>query len=663
MGQDAEILLQLALMLSEGGPSKIESFLSQQNLNELNTHYVLALLLVQVDELQDPSDLVFVQNIINHNYSDSDTQDLNYITEKIIDLQIIDSDPELMYGKASYLRKILDQEANKFGFHFENSSLVSFVKARIRKTYLVNKDVDFNRPLISLVEHDADFKLWFETQSLPLQYYNKITNTEKLTFQDFEKYSHPQHINLIVSKLRNQFTGIVPDFAKYLLALKNNEILLYLREYRFDDEITFAIQISIIQIFLALSLAPQTLDMVYEIKLNDKTLSDILKTLQLYHQEYPQDESISKALLLTNIAINIGFRKNLKELDQISGDTNLQYQFMSNSLENVLNSHNLNSNTIDELFNLNKTLLKNIPSYEYSSFISKRLLALKKFEFIKSELISESDIISHYWFCFKNSSNGSKTRGEMYNALETLKLARNPSAKIEQLVKLTNTVDILSHYKLYFKPGQPFAPKDLLEVTQVGSIIQKILELNEDAYQNETELLQVSRSLSEGLVLNSLSELDLKILCIESALFTHEDFDFAFKESVALLNTRSAEELESKWFTFYQIGKHVPAIYIDGEVPENIIQDQLIVLSKILKIVPLSSSQLVIQQWNSLDLELSLRQPLYSSINNKNENNLRSLDSRLAKALTSTASNILNENSEHISKLFSDGLGWAIGRK
>lgn len=604
-----QAILAASILASQGSLAKLQTFLQNYNIYDKLT--LLSILLVFTPELEPASNLLFVKEITDNNNSSLENQDavIELLSDDphLIDLLEVNSD--ILSNRINQLKSYLAENCTSLGFVKLNLS--SFVKARIRKTFAVNPDIHFNDPLFRLVADDTDFQIWSDTIVGPYEYLKRISTTD-VSLLEFENLSQVEKLKLLLDALE---IGLVTKVELPIVAFVENSspntLIEYLQTYPPENVRTLQLLNKlIVQVTPAYEpkdpLIQQTTATLYEYpELSSHALQSISEVLGVF-QKYSNDSFLGNLIKLTSAAKAINFDQgSLKALDEISKSSKSQEALLHSVLENI--DANTSKEFINQLYVLRQTIFTNINFNIFNSLLIEKLLSLRLFSLVSYQDSYEDLMIDYFWKCFKRASNGSKHRGEILNASQSLRVIPNPSPKVKSLQKLIDSIDELSHYSLYFKPGTPLVPADFLAVGSITEIIQRVLELNPEAYLESDKLLEVSNGLTEGLSLDPMDTFQLKAFCIESAL-ANNDFEFALDAANELLDTTKDQlKLQSTWLTFFQVGKYVSPEWLDTEIPKESIKSQLDLLAKVLKICPVKNTQVIIAQWSSLDMELSLR--------------------------------------------------------
>ncbi|ANZ75948.1 BA75_02737T0 [Komagataella pastoris] len=263
----------------------------------------------------------------------------------------------------------------------------------------------------------------------------------------------------------------------------------------------------------------------------------------------------------------------------------------------------------------------------------------------------------------------------------------NSVSQTSQLQSLISAFESISQ-RFHLSFSRNFQPKNLLLLNNGEDpihVIVRILESEESSYKDPEYLVDIYENLIIGFSDSSESGQllktqfgDLQILvqlkCIEFSL-VRNNFNYAYQNGLELLDSRSSI-IQQNWLVFFQISK-----YIDDDSSENsksLIEKQLSILGKLLLHVPTEFNVPIVEQWSLLnkdlerikrDLKLRNRKEIRESNAKANE----SLESRFTRALTSSATEVLkNQTAQNLkvdlgqaqdkfSNMLVNGLGWAIG--
>ncbi|CCH46364.1 hypothetical protein BN7_5957 [Wickerhamomyces ciferrii] len=607
---DHQVIFAASILASKGSLHKLSKLLTNYN---IETHILLQILLILIPELTPCDDIVNLFKSIN---DVEPIQNLDFIKEFISNEfelhDLLQLSNEILISRTTQLQKYLNEQSSKFGFSDDNYT--NFVKARVRKILQIIPIIHSQDLLFNLVSQDENFQNWYNGIIIPYEYYLKISLDQNLSLQNFEKIDEISKISLIIKPIEISTKLIETPLISLIQNVKPESFLSYLETNQPKSFKSLKLILELITQILPIfepkdQLINQTLNIIYNYEELSEISLNLINELILQIQEYSNDSNVLKLAKLSISAKTIKYYNNsLKSLDLVSNNHKSQLSLFQSILENQINPKTTKQE-INQLFVLRQSIFTNLELQEYNKLIISKLLSLKLFNLLSSDNIEEDQIIDFFWKCFKKASNGSKNRGEILNASNALKIVNNPSSKIMNLQKLIDSIDEISKFSLYFHKNKPLVPGDLLKFQDSSIIIEKILELNPHAYLKFEKLYQISENLSQGLDMKRIDSFDLKILCIKNSL-VNNDFSFAYESSIILFDQETTgDKLNDNWLIFFQVGKFFSPDWYDYEqgIPEEILKKQLNLLSKILKICPVKNSQIVIAQWSSLDMELSLR--------------------------------------------------------
>lgn len=603
-----QAILAVSLLASQGSLTKVQDFI--KNYHFPDKAFILGIILLFTPEIVPASNLRFVEEFVNHN-SASENQDLviELLSEDSSLVELVEVGPEILTTRVTYLRAYVTENSTALGL--VDADLSQFVQARVRKTFTVNPDIHFNDPLLNLVSQNPEFKLWVDNSVVPYEYLKYLSNSD-ITLLQFEKLSEVERLKILLDALEVAMVSKVETpLISFIQSTKSDILIHYLEQNPPKNVRTLQLLNRLIVLIFPEyepkdALIGQATATIYEFaELSPDSLESISDLLGIF-QQYSNDAFLINLIKLTSAARVINYDKgSLKTLDEITRDPKSQETLLHTVLENI--DTNTSKDFINQLYVLRQTIFTSIDFQEYNSQLIQKLLSLKLYSLVSYKENYEDLIVDYFWKCFKRASNGSRHRGEILNASRALDLIPNPSSRVQSLKNLIESIDDLSSYSLYFRPGTPVVPADFLTVSSIEEVIKRVLELNPYAYLESDKLLNISTGLTEGLGLEPIDTFQLNVFCIESAL-VNNDFEFALTTANNLLdNTKDQTKLEQTWLTFFQVGKYVSPEWLDTEAPEDSVKGQLDLLAKVLKICPVKNNQVIIAQWSSLDMELSLR--------------------------------------------------------
>ncbi|ODV74888.1 Sec39p CYBJADRAFT_189054 [Cyberlindnera jadinii NRRL Y-1542] len=653
--QDFEALVVLVDLIVDGDFTNVRELL---RVAPFEKRIVLQALLSYTPPLTPSQELLFLDEWLK--LPKSDAVDIPAsLTDDPIALQSLDLSPEVLEGRLTAIVDKLNKDDTLYGL--DDTTMISFIKSRARKLD-ASSLLDFEDVLLHSVKKDTQFSQWNSAVLVPLHYLRSITTAEDISLSQFEELKTEERVELILETLRITGTQqLQPQFITYLTSLDRDILLKLIHPVVDHDELILLNQV-ISLLFSEVEHKDDAISAILEVFYNfnspdSRILDSIYSTLNVMKMS-TANGSVERALHIVKSTMEFPLKyETLGDLEKISND----YKLQLSKFESITDSASrVEMRQLLAHFNLLKqAIFPDLDSTSTKRLILDKLLSLKLYDDLDVEASDEPIIIQHFWDCFKTATNGSKDRGELFNAYQSLKIITPRSNQVEKLLTFVDAVDKLFHYSIYFKRGTPFKPVDLLTV-DVRELVQKILELNDGAYTDPDGLHHLLTQLSHGLPESSFpSKEELRCFCIDSSL-AHGDFDYAYDLASSTIMS-SSEVLQSEhWYTWFQVAKYVSPEWLETEIPESIIEKQLSLLSQVLLICPIQHSQVVITQWKSLDMDLALREETLPVLDNQPQQpQSRSLESRLARALSSTANEIMQEgNGAPIKNLLSNGLGW-----
>lgn len=536
--------------------------------------------------------------------------------------------PETLAARIHALSAHLTADAMRF--HAIDNSL-QFVQARTHKLYELTGALHFNQPLFELLlareahkQHTGNFTYWYHTSLKSFEYLASLNPYTEYDFRTFDYELGPLHkfgriVDLLLSfnvlKISPAVVNFVqcnePVLVEYLNAegsaldpshlLLLNHILLSLQNAALANNELFA---SVQRIYLAFpgsELTPEVLESM-EAVLDRFSSSSSTATSEIDETK----ELVSTAKILH-------YNNSLSSLKSLKGsDSSHQLQYLSEFLQS---SKHIN---LSQVKLLRKSLFTNISESQFDSNLLTFQLNNKLFSQIEhcSNASSKQILINHFWKCFKNATNFNKSYGELANAKSTLSLLPPDEPEFSQLNDFLNAIHELSNYSIrnMDQHSLNYKPSDLMNLSNLSGLFQSLLENNQNAYKDFNTLSRVSKIISSELKIPTVSEVSLLCQCIQFSL-VHQDPQFAIEQSLNLLATPSPQteipELVDHWMIFFQVGKYMDPKWQEGGEgmpvpPADIIKNQMVILTKLLKFAPIIDSQIIIAQWNSLELELSL---------------------------------------------------------
>lgn len=233
---------------------------------------------------------------------------------------------------------------------------------------------------------------------------------------------------------------------------------------------------------------------------------------------------------------------------------------------------------------------------------------------------------------YDNASNGNRTRGGVKKAANCIVAFRSSftdNTEFEQLEHLIKATHSLSFYHLTLQHGVPFQPVSIRVSSDPVSMIEKVLERNENAYTKLDDLLSIGRNfVLAGLPIleppdlapgepvpidRRLFDVEHRITfaAIEAALAVN-DFDTAYSLITTRLNTSahkaqdSAYTDDTSWRAAYAAGKHRPRASTSPNIHSQIssLQKRMELLSTALMLAPSAELYEILTTWQELEAEL-----------------------------------------------------------
>ncbi|ESX00118.1 hypothetical protein KL918_004903 [Ogataea parapolymorpha] len=255
----------------------------------------------------------------------------------------------------------------------------------------------------------------------------------------------------------------------------------------------------------------------------------------------------------------------------------------------------------------NKVKLAQVDELVLSKLLSKNMFALTTSVFLPKYCTLETGqidkiLINTAWEFYRKATNCDPSMGHLKSARNCLQMASSGTLQLEQLITANQE---LLHWKLYFKPGVPIKPLDILEAKDPLKIVSRILELNDSAYK-ETELLDsLLLHLSTGLdSQDEMATVKLRLLCLDFAIA--QDFGHSLQLALTLIDLAVDAKkkdpklfglIQERWFSIFQLVKND---YAEPQEHEQITQ-KLHLLQHLMLIVPTEFNTNVLEQWQLLN--------------------------------------------------------------
>ncbi|SEI30930.1 YALIA101S01e10924g1_1 [Yarrowia lipolytica] len=297
-----------------------------------------------------------------------------------------------------------------------------------------------------------------------------------------------------------------------------------------------------------------------------------------------------------------------------------------------------------------KTVFSTLSDSQVNQKVFEALLGASQFEIAKTTYILgglvdsefvEKAILAQFYTFYDAATNGNHTRGSMKSAKLVLGMADTNTRtkhqfKVAQcLLEATNT---LSNYSLTLKPGTLTRPVDIRNHDAL-QVMDRVLDLNPDAYKNCPKLIHVTRQLLDGLDKSeSISDADIETRIYTQAVtaaLVHDDFDTAQKLCAAH---------ELPWTAYFQVGKYVsPSRDMD-----ELVALKLETLSTALAKCPPEHLSAVLHAWRDVEeMMVSLPESRESVVQ--------------PSVVLADVSREAGRKRDQLSSMLVSGLGWAIG--
>lgn len=242
--------------------------------------------------------------------------------------------------------------------------------------------------------------------------------------------------------------------------------------------------------------------------------------------------------------------------------------------------------------NVSKVFGKLDSKWVYSTFLT-AVLSTASFNFVRQHYIDDlsqnnsslssekvkTEILNAFYTFFDSATNGNKTRGQMKNANNCLKLLcdsdvapNNISRDTEDAFALLSAVHELSNYSLYLSEyelegnsnafkNMPMTPKQIRLYPDPAKLIHRVLELNPKAYTNMDDLVTITLNLIQGRqrLFNGgnpstkISDASIEAIsnrvrkmCVEAAL-VDSNFDKAYELSLPFMDNSNASEASTQY--------------------------------------------------------------------------------------------------------------------
>ncbi|KAG5368267.1 hypothetical protein CJU90_0461 [Yarrowia sp. C11] len=297
-----------------------------------------------------------------------------------------------------------------------------------------------------------------------------------------------------------------------------------------------------------------------------------------------------------------------------------------------------------------KTVFSTLSDTQVNEKVFEALLGASQFELARTTYISggllssefvEKAILAQFHRFYDSATNGNYTRGSMKSAklvlgmADSKALAKNDFKVAQSLLEATNT---LSNYSLTLKAGTMTRPVDIRNHDPL-LVMDRVLELNSDAYKNCSKLIRVTKQLLEGLdKSDSLSDTEIETRIYTQAVtaaLIQDDFDAAQKLCAGH---------DLPWTAYFQVGKYIsPSRDMD-----ELVAPKLETLSTALAKCPPEHLSAVLHAWRDVE-EMMVNLP-------------ESRESVIQPSVVlADVSREAGRKRDQLSNMLVSGLGWAIG--
>ncbi|KAK5088653.1 hypothetical protein LTR05_002873 [Lithohypha guttulata] len=280
-------------------------------------------------------------------------------------------------------------------------------------------------------------------------------------------------------------------------------------------------------------------------------------------------------------------------------------------------------------------------------------LSDKQVDISKDRILDQ--IVAAILSAYDNASNGNRTRGGVKKASDLITAFRNSFEDgsqfdhIEHLIKATHS---LSFYHLTLQYGVPFQPVSIRASSDPLSLIEKVLDQNNNAYAKLDDLLSIARNMvladlptpfPQDLVPNEAVPIDRRLFDAEhritysaiKAALADNDFDTAYSLITTRLDISSSRVVDTtfaddtSWRAAYAAGKYRPYQSYPFNIHNQIssLQKRMEMLSTALTLAPTSEPlPEILATWRRLEEELD-------SLKNQALQEERALDAQTDQSL------------------------------
>lgn len=399
----------------------------------------------------------------------------------------------------------------------------------------------------------------------------------------------------------------------------------------------------------------------------------------------------SNNLSLTDV-INLENKGHDIQISELQKFINVKSAYIGSTLKSW-------SITLSSIYRTLKTTKKfqNVTIDELSELILVKLLDVKQFTIIQGEFLpnfnslnsdkTKKIIITNAWQFYKSASSCDANRGGLKVALQNLSLLDSNDEDVRKMKTIIKANEMLMDWSIYFKSGVPVTPNDILTINDPFKIIQRILDLNDNAYKSIEKLYNLLTLLIIGLNcqnsdpifkyitydfndLNNLLALDVKLLALQYSSTIDMELSYNLANEILdfAMNNETNSELDSllnkNWIIFFTLTKFEFSDNIDDDDDENnshltLLKDRLRLLSKLLLFTPLEFNSQVLEYWQMLNSQYDHSideedEGVTTNVNQTQSVNMGNIKNRLQRSLNTTADIDKSDIGRNI-------IGWIVG--
>lgn len=348
--------------------------------------------------------------------------------------------------------------------------------------------------------------------------------------------------------------------------------------------------------------------------------------------------------------------------------------------------------TLPSIYRILKTssIFQNLTCDELSEVILVKLLDVKLFDIIRNDFLSKyntlseektrSIVLATAWESYKSASKCDPTRGGLHNALQTLSLLNSQDAGARRLENLITANGMILNWKMYFKSGVPLTPKDLLHVENPLVVIQRILDLNDNAYKSSERLYTLLVLLIKGLDCtdkddlfhqadkpftddDNMLALNIKLLALQYSStmdmeFSHKLANDILDLAMQLENDSLTTLLNNNWIIFFTLAKFEFTDSVEDEVVDlTSLRDRMTLLSKLILFTPTDFNSQVLEYWQMLNSQYESDIELKATslkTNHQYSENMGDLNTRLERSMNTSIDIDTSDIGRNI-------IGWIVG--